>query len=337
MTRILTPRVLTRRRSLIGAGSLAAGLVLAPAIVSGRSALPDKSLRIVVGFVAGGGADTVARLMARALQRRLGRYVVVENRPGSAGANPGELIRTGPPDGSMVALLASNSLACKLSLKNFPYDPVTDIAPLGLAGTFPIAFAASPRLGVATFAEYLDWLNKGDATRRRLGNTSSDAFIEVLGHAINRALNAGLQIVPYRGAAPMVNDLADGRLPAAVTAVTSFLQHHRGGRLRLLMTSGSRPLKVAPEVPTARDLGVDGLDMQEWYGLFAPLSTPREIVDEWNRQLEAVLTDEDIVSEMAQLGLDAAPATPEATRARLIAHLADWKIRMQEAGMTPTS
>lgn len=328
---------ITRRRMLSGTGSLAAGLVLAPSIVGARNVLPDRTLRIVVGFVAGGGADNVARLVARALQRRLGRYVIVENRPGSAGANPGELIRTGPSDGSMVAMLASNSLASRLSLQSFPFDPVTDIAPIGIAGTYPIGFAASPRTGVETFSGYLDWLDQGDAARRRLGNTSSDAFIEVLGHTINRALDIGLQIVPYRGAAPMVNDLADGRLPAAVTAATSFLQHHRGGRLRLLMTSGPRRLKVAPEVPTARELGIDALDMQEWYGFFASLATPPEIVDEWNRQLEAVLTDEEIVAEMAQLGLDAAPSTPQEAQARLVAHLADWKIRMREAGMTPTN
>lgn len=325
---------LTRRRSLAG---LAAGLVAAPHVLRAQSRLPEKSLRILVGFVAGGGADTVARLIGQALERRTGRHVVVENRPGNNGATPGELVRNGPADGSMVAFLASNSLACKLTAKSFPFDPLQDIAPLGLAGRFPIGLAVAPTLGLGNFAEYLDWMKQGDAKRRRLGNTSSEAFIDVMSHTIAHELDVELQIVPYRGAAPMVNDLRDGRLPAAVTAATSLLQHHRGGRLKLLLTSGRRRMRFAPDVPTARELGVPALEMQEWYGFFTAPATPADVVAEWNRQIGLVLGDPEMTAQLAQLGLEAAPTTPEEARSQLAQHLADWWLRMKEAGLTPTN
>jgi tripartite-type tricarboxylate transporter receptor subunit TctC len=330
-------KVLTRRRSLLTLASLAAGAVMAPAVVRARSALPDKTLRILVGFVAGGGADTVARLIARSLERRTGRYVIVENRPGSAGAHPGELIMKGGPDGATVAMLASNSLAARLAVKDFPFDPLTDIAPIGTVGTFPLGFAVSPTIGVTTFAEYLDWLKRGDAKARRLGNTSSDAFIDVLGHTIGRAFDIDLRIAPYRGAAPMVNDLRDGRLPAAVTAATSFLQHHRGRRLRMLMTSGPERMRVAQDVPTARELGVSGLEMEEWYGVFASPETSPEVVAEWNLHLYHALADRNLAGELAQLGLEVDPSAPDELRPRLEAHLAGWRVRMKEAGMAPMS
>jgi tripartite-type tricarboxylate transporter receptor subunit TctC len=330
-------KTLTRRGSLLAFTSLAAGPALTPAVVRAGTTLPDKPLRIVIGFVAGGGADAVARVIAKGLERRTGRYVTVESRPGSAGANPGELIKNGPADGSMVAMLASNSLAAKLVIKNFPFDPSTDIVPLGIAGTFPLGFAVSPKIGVATFTEYLGWLKQGDAKRRRLGNTSSEAFIDVLGRTISRAFDVDLQIVPYRGALPMVNDLEEGRIPAAVTAATSLLRHHRGHGLKLLMTSGPSRMRVAPDVPTAREVGVAALEMQEWYGFFAARATEPDIVAEWNRQLRLVLMEPEIVSEMAQLGLDAEPSTPTEAEARLAAHVESWRIRMKEAGMIPVN
>src|SRR5260221_13220633 len=115
----------------------------------------------------------------------------------------------------------------------------------------------------------------------------------------------------------MVPDLPEGRLPAAVTAATSFLQHHRGGALKLIMTSGPKRLRAAPDVPTARQLGVTALEMEEWYGFFASSATPAPVIEEWNRQLYGVLSDNEVVAERAQLGLNAAPSSPDEHTIRL--------------------
>ncbi len=327
---------ITRRRTALGLAALApSALALSPAIVRARTLLPDKQLHLYVGFVANGGADTVARRIARVLERRTSRHITVDNRPGSQGATPGELVRRAAPDGTSIAFLASNSLASKLAMKEFPFDPLTDIAPIGLVGTFALGYAVSPKIGIDNFPDYVGWLKSGEPERRRLGNTSSDAFIDVLSHVFSRAFDGGLKVVSYRGASPMVNDLYDGRIPAAVTAVPSLLPSHRGGRLRLLMTTSPRRLRTASSIPTAREVGLPQLEMQEWYGLFASAATPPELIEAWNSELRYVLADPEVVSELTQLGVEVEPGTPEEAKARLVSHLTEWRLRMKEAGLAP--
>src|SRR5262249_26407756 len=194
-----------------------------------------------------------------------GRRVEVENRPGNAGALPGEQMKRTPPDGSTVAFLASTTLVSRLALPTFPFDPTKDVAPVSIAGSWPMGFAVSPKLDIATFADYLAWLKDGDPQHRKLGNTASDAFIQTFNLMTSKAMGVSLETVPYRGTAALVADLRDGRLPAAASGIVSLLEHHRGNRLRLLMTTGKKRLAVAPKIPTARELGYPDLEVVEWF------------------------------------------------------------------------
>jgi len=322
-----------RRRFLLAASAMAVPSLLGSRAL-GQTILPDKTLHILVGFAPGGGADQMARAIASPLERRLGRHVFVENRPGGTAAIPGELLASGPRDGSSIAFLASTTLASKFVVNAFPFDPLTDVTPICIAGNVPTGLAVSPRIGVANLADYLSWMKEGGADRRRIGNTSSSAFVEVFTKLIGRESNVTLEIVPYRGSAPMVNDLASGRLPACVTAITSLLEHHRGGRVRLIMSSGRQRSAVAPDVPTAAELGYPNLEVWEWFGFFAAAGTPDSIIDEWNKRIIAVLGDREVKAELTQLGLDVAPSTPAEARARLASYLIEWKKRLEEVGMS---
>jgi tripartite-type tricarboxylate transporter receptor subunit TctC len=321
-----------RRRSFLG-------LAAAAAAASGARAdtvLPDKTLRLLVGFQANGGTDVIARLIAAQLERRLGRRVVVENKPGGSGGLPGQLVKKGPLDGTTLAFLASTTLVAKLGPTEFPFDPQADLAPISLAGTWPMGLAVSSKLGISTFAEYLAWVKAGDADRRRLGNTASDAFIDAFNLMFSRELGVTLRSVPYRGTGPMTNDLAEGRLPAAASGIVSLLEHHRGRRLKLLMTTGPSRLSVAPDIPTARELGVGALEVTEWFGFFAGAGTPEPLIAEWNRQIRAVMASPDLISGLAQLGMEVQTSTPQEARERLASHLREWKARMIAVGMNPT-
>jgi tripartite-type tricarboxylate transporter receptor subunit TctC len=326
--------MLLDRRSLLTLGALAAPATGA-GIARAQGALPDKAIRIFIGFEAGGGADSIARAIAIQLQRRLGRRVSVESRTGSFGALPGEVVRKGPADGSQLALLSSTTLVSKIATKDFPYDPITDLAPVTEVGTFSVAFAVSPALGVETFADYILWLKSGDARRRRIAVSSNTAFVQVLNTILAQSTGETLEPVPYRGVVPMANDLQEGRIPASVNTVTSLLPVHRGGRCRILFVTGSKRLAVAPNIPTAPELGYRKLDMEEWFAFFAAPTTPQPIVETWNRTLRALIEDPDVVGELRPLGLEVATSSPDAIAAQIESHRRQWEARMRSAGLQP--
>ncbi len=322
------------RRSFLGSVACASPALFNPA-ARAQTILPERGLRILVGFQANGGTDIIARLIAVQLERRLGRHVVVENKPGDAGAVPGELVKKGSADGSTLAFLASTTLVSRLGQANFPFDPLVDLAPISLAGNWPMGLAVSPKLGISTFDQYLNYLKSDDADRRKLGTTASDAFIQAFNLMFSKELGITMKGVPFRGAAGLVGDLADGRIPAAVSGMVSLLQHHRGGRVKLLMTTSSTRLAVAKGIPTARELGYPGLEVVEWFAFFAKAGTAAPLIDEWNRQVRTVLDDRNLKGELVQLGLDVESSTPQEVTARVVSHQKAWKARMESVGMQP--
>jgi tripartite-type tricarboxylate transporter receptor subunit TctC len=322
-----------RRRTLL----VAAPALLPVSTTTAQTSLPDETLDILVGFQAAGGLDMLARRIAARLEARLGRRVTVDNKPGASGAFAGDVLTRQPADGTALALLASTSLLTRLTRRDFPFDPVNDLAPVTLLGTWPIGLAVSPASRIDTFKSYLAWLKASDDGRRKIGNTASDVFVEAFDRLLDKELGVNLQPVHYPGASAMTNDLADGRLPAAVSGVVSLLAHHRGRRLRLLMTTGPERLAIAPDIPTAREVGVGGLQTMEWFGFFARAGTPQPLIDEWNRQLVAVMNNPAAVDELAQLGLQVALSTPQELGARLVNHLTEWRARMTAVGLTPVN
>ena len=326
------PTVLTRR-SVVAASALLA----APSIGRAQSALPDRSLRIVVGFPNGGGSDLVARAIAPLLERYTGRRVSVENRPGNTGALAGESIKKAPPDGAMVALLPTTTLSSKLLAASWPFDPVTDFAPIMSIGNFQTGIAVSKTIPATTLSEYVTWLKGGDASRRRMGLPTSDAILEIYARMVGRAIEVTLEGVPYRGAIPLVKDLEEGKIPGAYGGVSSFISAHRSGRVRLVACSGPNRLSILDDVPTAAELGYTGMFVVEWYGLFARAGTPVEIIDAWNKAVASVLNEREIAAQLMQIGVEVEPSTPEACGAKLAAHLKQWRQVLESFGIKTTN
>jgi len=323
---------INRRRLMALSTAFAAPTVVAPR-AHGQTVLPERGLRILIGFQANGGTDIIARLIATQLQRRLGRHVVVENKPGDSGAVPGELVKKGPQDGSTLAFLASTTLVSRLGQVDFPFNPLVDLDPVSLAGNWPMGLAVSPKLGISTFQDYLKYLKSDEPDRDKLGTTASDAFVQAFNLTFSKEVGVPMKGVPFRGAAAMVSDLADGRIPAAVSGIVSLLQHHRGGRLKLLMTTGDKRLAVAKEIPTTRELGYGGLEVVEWFAFFVRAGTAAPLIAAWNNQIGAILEDRNIQGELAQLGLEVQSSTPQEVTARIISHQKAWKARMEAVGM----
>jgi tripartite-type tricarboxylate transporter receptor subunit TctC len=316
---------------------LAAPAVLGAASARAQGVLPARGVRIIIGYPVGGGTDEMARVIAAALQRRLSRLVAIENRPSTAGAAVGEILKRAPTDGSVLGFMQTATLIGRLTSKSFPFDPLTDIRPLTLAGTYPTAFAVSRRLGISSLADYGKWLQGARPEDARFGTTSLNTLIHLFGMMMGRALSHPLEAVHYKGASPLVADLQEGKIPAGSGGLTSFLQHHRGSRLRILVSSDKKRSKMAPDIPTVVELGYPSLELHNWFGFFGPSGLSPEVAAAWERELRATLDSSDTTEQLSQLGLDVETSTGEECAKRLAADMVRWQSMLDTFGLKATN
>ena len=324
-------KTITRRSSLALAGAAFA----APAVGRADTALPDKTLKILVGFPAGGGTDVMARFIAEAVKQRTGRNVIIDNKAGASGTIAVAELKNGPADGTAIAYVPSATIVQKLTMASVPFDPFTDIQPITLAGTVQTAFCVSPTIGVSTLKEYIEWL-KGNPTRASFGTTAMGSFTHFFGVMAGREIGIPLEPVPYRGAAPLVADLQGGHIAAGCGGITDFLEHHRSGKVKVIFTSGVKPTTSAPEIPTATQLGYPALNILGWYVFFAPAKMPAPLVEAWGNELRAVLKLPEVEKKMVELGLDVETSTPAEFTQRMTTDLARWKTIIDSIGYKPT-
>jgi tripartite-type tricarboxylate transporter receptor subunit TctC len=324
---------LSRRRSLVALGSACAVPMVLASLGQGQTILPDRPLRLLVGFAAGGGSELMARAIVPTLERRIGRRVTVENKRTGPGNNAGEFFRKDLEQGLAVAFMPTTTLAPKLAGSTFPFDSQSTLVPLTTAGTFQVALAVSPHIGVSTFAEYVAWVKANPSERARLGTTATDDYLKIYAMMIGREIGVPLEIVPHLGAARLVHAIVDGKIFAGLGSITMLMEHNYGGEVKVLMTSGRKRATVLRDVPTAVELGYPNLELKEWYGFFASSASPSPVVAEWNRQLRLVLTEGEVIAALAQLGLDVETSTQEETAARFDVHLKTWEARLQSFGM----
>ena len=311
---------ITRRTGL----KIAGAALLAPAMARAETALPDKPLKILIGFPAGGGSDVMARFIAEALKQRTGRNVIIDNKTGASGTIAGEALKNSPADGTTVCFMPSATVVQKLTMASMPFDPQTDIAPITLAGTVQTAFCVSPTIGVNSLKEYVEWL-KNNPTRNGFGTTAMGSFTHFFGVMAGQAIGIPLEPVPYRGAAPLIADLQGGHVPAGCGGITDFLEHHRAGKVKVIFTSGQKPTTAAPEIPTVTQLGYPNISILGWYVFFAPPRTPPALIEAWGNELRAVLKLPEVEKKMTEFGLDVETSTPEQVSQRMAADLKRWK------------
>lgn len=316
---------------------LAAPAVLASAGVRAQGVLPARGVRIIIGYPVGGGTDEMALVIASALQRRITRPVTIENRPGAAGAAVGEALKKAPTDGSVLGFIPTATLIGRLTTKSFPFNPQTDILPLTLAGTYTTGFAVSRKLNVPSLADYGKWLLAAAPEDARFGTTSLQSFTHYFGLMIGKALGRTLEAVYYKGASPLVADLEQGKVPAASSGLTSLLQHHRGSRLRILVSSGNQRSKMAPDIPTVVELGYPALELHNWYAFFGPSGLSPEVAAAWERELRATLEARETTEQLTQLGLDVETSTSEQCAKRLAADMARWQTMLDTLGIQATN
>lgn len=289
-------------------------------------------VRIVVGFPPGGESDVVARLLAERMGAALGAPVVVENRPGAGGLLAAEALKQAAPDGRtlMIAPTAVTVFA-PLTHAKLRFDPMRDFAPVSLVAHFQMALATGPGSPATTLREYLAWAGTS-RVRATYGVPIAGGPTHFFGEMLARTSGVPLVAVPYQGAAPLTNDLLGGQVPAAVTALSQVLKHHRAGQLRVLATSGAKRSPLAPDVPTLTELGFAALEGSGWQAFHTVAGTPRETVERLSAAIAQAVRAPEIAEKLIALGLEPVGSTPDELAARIAEDTARWAPVVRASG-----
>lgn len=315
-------------RRLISAALLS--IACLPGVAS--AADPAGPLRIVVGFPPGGATDTVARILAEKLKATFGPSVLVDNRPGAGGMIATQQLKAAPPDGTTVMLTIDHShVIIPLTFKAPGYDPLKDFTALAGVASYYNVMAVSSTLGVKTPAEFGAWL-KANPARANFGIPAVGSVPQFAGLLVGKALGTTMVAVPYRGGAPLVQDLLAGHVPAGFLSLTESIEHHRLARMQVLAVSGTARAKAAPEIPTFQELGIKGIDKNPWLAFFGPKGLSPEFVDRFSRAVAAALADPEVVDKFAKLGNVATYAGPAELQEWVNSASAHWAPVIKESG-----
>lgn len=301
----MTPPI-TRRRVLQALCAGAAGTAL-PAL----AAWPERPIRIVVTFPAGGASDIVARALAEQLAGKLGQAVVVDNRPGAGGSVGGLAVAQAAADGH--TLMLSNSTPISIGpfvLERQPYDPVEGFTHIALIGTAPCVVMANPKSGLKTMAD-LEALARRSG-RLDFGSGGPASIGHIYGELMKNALGINMVHVPYRGGAPMTTDLIAGVVPVGIDVVTAFVPYFRSGQIVPLAVTSANRSPLVPDVPSVVESGHRRLVLDNFFGLSGPAKMPPDVVARLNAAVNEILGGADMRKRMQDLGISPSPISQPA-------------------------
>jgi tripartite-type tricarboxylate transporter receptor subunit TctC len=307
---------------------------LAPADAFAQ-AWPNRPLRLITGFAAGGPTDLLARLLAPRLQESLGQPVIVEARPGASGNLAMEQVAKAPPDGTLFIIAPTSNLAVNPHLfAKLPYDPMRDYAHIITVATIENVLVVHPAVPAKNVAELLAFA-KSRPGQVTFGSPANGSQAHLAGEAMNQMAGVQMVHVPYKGSAPAMNDLLGGQITMMFVQLSVGLQHMRSGKVRAIGIGSKRRAATAPEVPTLSEQGLGDFEAVTWYGLLGPTGTPREIVQRFNTEMNRVLRDNSFAERFAALGTDPGGGTPEELTERIRADLERWGKVVRAAGIKP--
>ena len=317
------------RRNVFGFG-LASVMVLTlglPSLsVRAQGKYPERAIRLVVPFAAGGGTDIMGRRFANKVTPVLGQNVFVENRGGAGGTIGTAEVARAKPDGYTLLVGTSSTHAINpTAMENLSYDPVKDFAPIAVLGVIPMVIAVHPSVPAKTLRELVARV-KATPGKYSFGSAGIGSINHLTGELFKKQAG-GLDIVhvPYKGAGAALLDLIAGQIPIAMITVSSATAHYRSGKVRILATFGEKRSNAAPDIPTAVELGVPGMLAYTFNVVLAPVATPKPIIDRLYQATVKVMTDEAFQKDLESLSIE--PVTdsdPEKATQFIRDELAKW-------------
>jgi tripartite-type tricarboxylate transporter receptor subunit TctC len=322
------------RRALFGTAIRTLAVLPAMAVLCGAAAAayPERPVRLIVPFTAGGAADVMARGMAQRLGEELGQQVIVDNRGGAGGIMAAELAIKAPADGYTLFFGTMGTQAINPALRaRLPYDPIEDFAPISITHINPRVLVVGPSVKAASIDELIALARSkpGTLTYGSAGVGSSGHLSGVL---FGSMTGVEMVHVPYRGSAPLLTDVLSGRVDMTFDSYTVYEDHIRSGRVRALGVTSKDRVGALPEVPTIAEQGLKGYDVSNWLGVLAPAGTPPGVVKTIHGALGRAMATPELRRHLTSLGIEPVFGTPEEFAALIKADIPKWAEIVRKSG-----
>ena len=314
------------------------GLALASAPRAGEdqtARYPDRPIKILVGFAAGGGTDVAARILAQKLTEAFGQSVLVENRPGASGMIAAEAVAKSGADGYTLMMGSQTTLAVAPALyRKFALDAARDFVGVANAGVSPLVLVVPPSVPAQSVADLIAWAKRNPGTIN-FGSGGVGTTPHMAGELFS--IQAGIKMVhvAYRGEAPAINDLLGGQLHLIFANLSAVIGNVKAGSLRALAVTSAHRAVTAPNIPTVAEAALPGFEAATWFALVAPGGTPREIVRRLNMEVTRLVGEADTRQRFADLGMTIDAGMPEALDGYIKAEIAKWSNVIQQADIRP--
>jgi tripartite-type tricarboxylate transporter receptor subunit TctC len=303
-------------------GLLIASLALvAVALPAHAQTFPNRTIRIIVPYAAGGSIDLTGRVIAKHLQERVGQSVIVENKPGGNAAIGIDDLMRSEPDGHTLIILSDSPVTINPHLSQVNYDPLTDLVPIGRLVSSPLILTASAKASIKSIA---DLVAAAKAKPLSYATAAIGSSSYLAGELLQRALGVTIQPVPYRGGSLAAVDIASGVVPLGLTDTAAVLPMIANGQLVALGVAEPVRAQSMPNIPTLREAGVPNFSAMSWLAMFAPRGTPDDRVAKLNSEIAKILAMPDVQKVLSAGGLDPAPNSPSEMRGIIEADYKKW-------------
>ncbi|MFJ1302071.1 Bug family tripartite tricarboxylate transporter substrate binding protein [Pseudomonadota bacterium AL_CKDN230030165-1A_HGKHYDSX7] len=311
---------------------LAAGVISAFALsATAQAAYPDKPVRVVVGFSAGGTTDVIARIMAKELTQELGQSFVIENKPGGGSNIATDYVARATPDGYTVLFVAVTSAINQTLYKNVNFDLTKDFTPVALGAKVPNVLVINPQVPVKSVQELVDYAKKNPG-KLAFASSGSGTSIHMAGELFKQRAGIDVLHVPYKGSAPAITDLIGGQVQFMFDNMPSSWPHVQSGKLRALAVTTTDRSKSAPDLPTMQESGFEKFDVSSWFGMIAPAGTPPEVIEKLNAAMNKALDKPEVIKAYESLGAVGQKTTPAEFGAFIKSEVEGWAPVVKTSG-----
>ena len=306
-------------------------VLLAPIAASAQD-FPNRQIRLIVPFPPGGPNDIIARVVGQRLSEIIKQPLVIDNRGGQGGVLGTDVVAKAAPDGYTIGIVSASSLVISPTMDKVPYDPLKDFAPVTLVTTVPEMLVVATSVPAKNMAELVA-LAKAQPGKLNFASAGVGGLPHLAGELFKLTAKIDIVHVPYRGAAPAINDLLGQQVQMTFLDLPVILPQIKAGLLRPIALGAPTRAPTAPDVPTTAEVGMPDLLIENWYGMIAPAGTPEKVIAELNRVANEAMNDPQVKQKLADQGLTVAGDTPEQFRGFIDSETTKWAKVMKDAGV----